>query len=115
MKKLYDFQKSSLELINDYEQIVFHQNVSKIQRLCYKNTLNSVEAFTGKIFKELDYKQRQVCQEYYNQIMRSCLGKFLSWLPKVCALIRFLKLEVLKYLIIIIIFEIKFNEILMRH
>jgi hypothetical protein len=36
---MYDFQKSSLELINDYEQIVFHQNVSKIQRLCYKNTL----------------------------------------------------------------------------
>jgi hypothetical protein len=83
LNKLYNSHKSSLELINDYEQIIFHQNVSKIQRLCYTNTLKSIETLTGKIFIELDYKQRmrigmsprQVGQEYYNQIMRSCLGE----------------------------------------
>ncbi len=82
-KLLYDKHKSSLEILNDYEQILFHQNVNKLQRACYNENHKSIHTMTNKVLIELDYKQRikigmsprQVGQEYYEQESRSCLGK----------------------------------------
>jgi hypothetical protein len=79
---MYEKHKLSVELINDYEQIVFHQNVNKVQRACYKNHHKSISILNNKLLIEIDYKQRirlgmsprQVGQEYYNQETRSCLG-----------------------------------------
>lgn len=69
--------------MNDYEALLFHKNVSKIQREAYKKHLK-VDHLKGKILIELDYKQkikiglspRQVSDEYYKQKERSCLGLF---------------------------------------
>jgi hypothetical protein len=82
IKETYEKHKLSVELINVYEQIVFHQNVNKVQRACYKNHHNSITILNNKFLIEMDYKQRirigmsprQVGQEYYNQETRSCLG-----------------------------------------
>jgi 3-hydroxy-3-methylglutaryl CoA synthase len=83
LNKNYEKHKESIELISDYEQILFHQNVSKLQRECYNKHHNSVQNLKNKILIELDFKQRikigmsprQIGQEYYEQESRSCLGK----------------------------------------
>ena len=67
--------------MDDYETILIHKNVSKVQRQAYQNHLK-VGNLKGKLLIELDYKQkikiglspRQVTDEYYNQKERSCLG-----------------------------------------
>ena len=82
LKEMYEKNKFSVELINDYEQIVFHQNVNKVQRACYNNHHKLISILNNKLLIEIDYKQRirigmsprQVGQEYYNQETRSCLG-----------------------------------------
>ena len=75
----YKAIESNLE---NYESILFHKNVGKIQKMAYNEHLNVVSKLNGKILIELDFKQkiivglspRQISNEYYKQIIRSCLG-----------------------------------------
>ena len=68
-----------------YEAIMFHKNVAHCQRLAYNEQHKSVESLFGKILIEVDFKQkivigmspRQISSEFYDQIMRSCLGNLI--------------------------------------
>lgn len=67
--------------LSDYETLLFHKNVSKIQKQAFQNHLK-LDNLKGKLLIELDYKQiiklglspHQVTHEYYKQKKRSCLG-----------------------------------------
>jgi hypothetical protein len=78
----YDNYKMIVQEINDYQTILFHQNIAKSQRTAYNNYLKNSKELKNKILIEIDFKQkfligmspRQVSREFYNQIFRSCLG-----------------------------------------
>ena len=78
LKKFDGFKK-----LKFLKALLFHKNVAYCQRLAYNNHHKNYEFLRGKILIEIDYKQkiaigmspRQVSSEYYNQAMRSCLGK----------------------------------------
>ena len=73
-----------IDEIEDYQSILFHKNIAKLQRASYSHQTNNIDFLRNKLLIELDFKQkfviglspRQVSGEYYNQIQRSCLGKF---------------------------------------
>ena len=75
---------SFLCCLKDYETILVHKNIARIQRSAYNKHHKVVEELNGKILIEVDFKQkimvglspRQVNSEFYNQISRSCLGIF---------------------------------------
>ena len=64
------------------QQILFHENVARAQRIAYKNDHESIQQLKETLLIELDFKQkivigmspRQVNKEYYQQQIRSCLG-----------------------------------------
>ena len=72
-------------LLKDYEAILFHQNISRCQRMAYNKARKDVEFLRNRILIEIDFKQkfviglspRQVSGEYYSQTQRSCLSMFL--------------------------------------
>jgi hypothetical protein len=74
--------KQLIDELKAYEAIVFHKNVAYCQRIAYNDHHKCVEDLFGKILIEVDFKQkivigmspRQISSEYYDQIMRSCLG-----------------------------------------
>ena len=71
-----------VEELNNYESILFHKNIVQCQRIAYGRNLCDIELMNGKLLIELDFKQkiviglspRQINSEYYEQIVRSCLG-----------------------------------------
>lgn len=86
-------EKNKIDIMNgliidlkDYETVLFHKNIAKIQRTAYNKHTSDSEKLTGKILIEVDFKQkivvgmspRQVSSEYYTQISRSCLGSFMK-------------------------------------
>jgi hypothetical protein len=85
-KKVIDIQiaesKKFVADFEDYESIIFHQNVAKCQRLAYNDHHTNVETLRGKIMIEVDFKEkikiglspRQISKEFYNLQQRSCLG-----------------------------------------
>ena len=74
--------KSIVKELNNYETITFHKNIAQSQRTVYSKNIEDAELLKGKILIELDFKQkftiglspRQVNSEYYQQIVRTCLG-----------------------------------------
>lgn len=66
-----------------FQVLLFHKNVARSQRLAYNYQHTNPEFLHNKILIEMDFKQkicigmspRQVNAEYYNQVLRSCLGK----------------------------------------
>ena len=70
--------------------LLFHKNVAHCQRLAYNKHHKNIEFLRDKKMIEIDYKQkiaigmspRQVSAEYYNQVLRSCLGNLLKLLFK---------------------------------
>lgn len=77
--------KQLIDELKDYEAILFHKNVAHCQRIAYNEQHKSVEDLFGKILIEVDFKQkivigmspRQISSEFYDQIMRSCLGNLI--------------------------------------
>jgi nucleotidyltransferase/DNA polymerase involved in DNA repair len=82
LQSSYDKYKCLVQDIKDYQQILFHENVARAQRIAYKNDHESVQQLKETLLIELDFKQkivigmspRQVNKEYYQQQIRSCLG-----------------------------------------
>jgi len=80
----YSRIKDFIEFSKDYDSILFHKHIASAQRNAYNFQRKNVENLKNKILIEVDFKQkvtiglspRQVSSEYYNQITRSCLGKF---------------------------------------
>lgn len=68
-------------LLDQYETIVFHKNVARVQREAYKNH-HTVEKLRNNILIEMDFKQkikiglspRQPSPEYYEQKDVTYLG-----------------------------------------
>ena len=64
---------------------MFHQNVARAQRMAYKNHHENLNQLKEALLIEIDFKQkivigmspRQVNKEFYEQQVRSCLGKLL--------------------------------------
>ena len=62
---------------------MFHKNVARCQRIAYNLHHTKEEFLNNKILIEIDFKQkiciglspRQVSSEYFNQVLRTCLGK----------------------------------------
>jgi hypothetical protein len=60
--------------LENYEAIIFHKNISSIQRAAYNKHRTDLEGLKGKLLIEMDFKQkiiiglspRQVSSEYYN-------------------------------------------------
>ena len=60
----------------------FHKNVARCQREAYNEHRTNINILRDKILIEFDFKQkiviglspRQISEEYYNLIQRSCLG-----------------------------------------
>jgi len=77
--------KENISHIKDFEQILFHQNVARAQRMAYKNHHENLNQLKETLLIEIDFKQkivigmspRQVNKEFYEQQVRSCLGKLL--------------------------------------
>ena len=69
--------------ILDAKAIAFHKSVAEHQRKLYNFMRKDKETLRNKLLIDLDFKMkiaigmnpRQVGSEYYNQIMKSCLGK----------------------------------------
>jgi nucleotidyltransferase/DNA polymerase involved in DNA repair len=82
LQSSYDKYKCLVQDIKDYQQILFHENVARAQRIAYKNDHESIQQLKETLLIELDFKQkivigmspRQVNKEYYQQQIRSCLG-----------------------------------------
>ena len=82
LQSSYDKYKCLVQDIKDYQQILFHENVARAQRIAYKNDHESIRQLKETLLIELDFKQkivigmspRQVNKEYYQQQIRSCLG-----------------------------------------
>jgi predicted RNA binding protein with dsRBD fold (UPF0201 family) len=80
-KKEFNDLKPFIYDLQDMEAIEFHKNIARVQRTAY-NQNRTIENLNGKILIDIDFKQkfvigmspRQVSSEYYNQIIRSCLG-----------------------------------------
>ena len=62
--------------------LIFHKNVAYFQRKAYNDHHTIKEKLRNKLMIEFDFKQkivigmspRQVNDEYYNQVQRTCLG-----------------------------------------
>ena len=75
--------KTIIEILQDYEALLFHKNVAKCQREAYNNQRKNVDLLRNNILIEMDFMQkimiglspRQVSSEYYKQKARSCLGE----------------------------------------
>jgi hypothetical protein len=71
-----------IKRIEAYEIIMHHKMVSNNQRNAYNNNRKNLRS--GELLIEADYKQkiiiglspRQPSKEYYEQELRSCLGKY---------------------------------------
>jgi hypothetical protein len=82
LQSSYDKYKCLVQDIKDYQQILFHENVARAQRIAYKNDHESVQQLKETLLIELDFKQkivigmrpRQVNKEFHQQQIRSCLG-----------------------------------------
>ena len=76
--------KEYIDILNDYEAILFHKNIAKCQRQAYNRDRKDIELMKKSILIEIDFKQkitiglspRQLSKEYYNQDARSCLGRY---------------------------------------
>ena len=74
--------------LKDYEALIFHKNVARVQRNAYQNDIANIEKIRNSLLIEVDFKQKidigmspkQVCSEYYNQSARSCLGELKRYL-----------------------------------
>ncbi len=87
MEAYYLKNKSITEQLKSLEAISFHKSISRLQRDAYNANLKNVELLNDHIMIEIDFKQkfaiglspRQVSKEYYEQVLRSCLGKKLIY------------------------------------
>lgn len=83
-KKITDI----IETLEDYQIVLFHKNVAKVQRDVYNKQRESVQELRDKIMIEIDFKQkivigmspRQVSSEFYEQVTRGCLGIVLYYM-----------------------------------
>lgn len=82
----YNKYKEIIDDLEDYDCLWFHKNISRCQRLAYNKYRKNVDdILRNKVMIEIDFKQkiviglspRQINNEYYNQKIRSCLGKFI--------------------------------------
>jgi hypothetical protein len=88
LKFNYDKYKEYVSNLKDYQQIIFHQNVARAQRLAYKKDHTYIDGLRNKILIEIDFKQkiligmspRQANREFYEQELRSCLGNFVNFI-----------------------------------
>jgi hypothetical protein len=69
--------------MNFFKALIFHKNVAFFQRQAFNDQHKIKEKLQNKILIEIDFKQkiviglspRQVNEEYYKQVQRTCLGK----------------------------------------
>lgn len=62
--------------------LIFHKNIAHCQRIAYNDQHKNEDYLNGKLLIEIDFKQkivigmspRQVSGEYYEQVLKSCLG-----------------------------------------
>ena len=82
LQEAFNNHKEILTILDDYEQIIFHKNIARVQRQAYYAYLNNPTLLENKVLIELDFKQkivlgmspRQISQEYFDQHQYSCLG-----------------------------------------
>ena len=68
--------------MNLNKALIFHKNVAYFQRQAFNDQHKIKEKLRNKILLEIDFKQkivinlspRQVNEEYYKQVQRTCLG-----------------------------------------
>ena len=68
--------------MNLNKALIFHKNVAYFQRQAFNDQHKIKEKLRNKILLEIDFKQkivinlspRQVNEEYYKQVERTCLG-----------------------------------------
>lgn len=79
-----DAFKNMLPEIDNYKEVMFHKFVASSQREAYNTQRKSVDILSRQIIIEADFKQkipigmgpRQPNKEYYEQVLRNCLGWF---------------------------------------
>ena len=73
--------------IEDIVAIQFHRKIAKIQRDAYNKNKKDIRTLQNSLLIEVDFKQkivigsspRQVSTEYYNQIQKSFLGNYITF------------------------------------
>jgi len=87
LKSLKDFfqkkdERTGIDLLKQYNEVLFHKMVSKSQSNSFKNDKTCIELFKDSILIIFDFKEkikigagaRQTNKDYRNQQLRSCFG-----------------------------------------